>query len=253
MRAVTRIASHRGGTLESGDSTPSAFRMTASLPVEEVEFDVHPTADGHIVVHHDPTLDRTTDRRGEIAKLTLAEVKAARLNHSPGEAPLTLPELCAIFRPTPIALRCEIKAGADGLPYPGFADRVIDVLSTEGMLERTVFSSFLLEVAAALRPSLWLVSPPVLRQVGPAEVIALAQTRGIAEIAVKVDLADAPLAGMVQAAGLAFGVYGAHSAAQIDHALALGAKVMTTDRPRLALERRQNFPNVAVSDVHARI
>ncbi|MDH2325783.1 glycerophosphodiester phosphodiesterase family protein [Cereibacter sp. SYSU M97828] len=250
---MTRIASHRGGTLESGDSTPSAFRMTAALPVDEVEFDLHPTADGHIVVHHDPTLDRTTDRGGEIAMLTLAEVKSARLNHSPGEAPLTLPELCAIFRPTPIALRCEIKAGADGLPYPGFADRVVAELKREGMLERTVFSSFLLEVAAALRPSLWLVSQPVLRQVGAAGVIALARTRSIAEIAVKVDLADAPLRDMVQAAGLEFGVYGAHSAAQIDHALALGVKVMTTDRPGLALERRQNFPKVAVSDVQARI
>lgn len=247
MRAVTRIASHRGGVLEAADSSPSAFRRTATLAVEEVEFDLHPSADGHIVVHHDATLDRTTDRTGQIARLTLAQIKAARIDHSPGEAPLTLPELCAIFRPTPIALRAEIKhPGAD------FAAHAVQALQAEGMLDRTVFSSFLLESLTMDHPRLWLVSAKVLTQLGPRTVIHLARAKGIPEIGVKIDLADAPLRDTVLAAGLEFGVYGAHSAEQIDRALALGAKVMTTDRPSLALLRRQNFPNTAVSSVQAR-
>ena len=36
---MTRIASHRGGTLEFGDSTPQGFAATAKMPLEEVEFD----------------------------------------------------------------------------------------------------------------------------------------------------------------------------------------------------------------------
>jgi glycerophosphoryl diester phosphodiesterase len=41
-----------------------------------LELDVHATADGHLVCCHDPTVDRTTNGTGCIARMTLAEVKA---------------------------------------------------------------------------------------------------------------------------------------------------------------------------------
>lgn len=44
-----------------------------------METDVHTTSDGQLVVHHDAELDRTTDRTGQIANLTLAEVRRARV------------------------------------------------------------------------------------------------------------------------------------------------------------------------------
>ena len=45
--------------------------------VTMVECDVQMTGDGHIVVIHDPTLDRTSDRTGDVRSLSLAEVQAA--------------------------------------------------------------------------------------------------------------------------------------------------------------------------------
>lgn len=240
---MTRIASHRGGTLEFGDSTSAGFAATARMPVEEVEFDVHPTADGAIVVHHDATLDGTTDRTGAIAGLTVAEVKAATINYGRGDHPLTLGELCAVFRESPVDFRCEIKPGADGRPYPGFVQRVVELLAREAMLERTVFSSFLVgsldDIRAATdRPRLWLVSPPVLQQLGAAAVIEVARAHAIPEIGVHIDTADAALMAEVVAAGLDFGCWAAHSADQIGKALDLGVKVFTSDRPSLAVAIR---------------
>ncbi|WP_128253117.1 glycerophosphodiester phosphodiesterase family protein [Falsirhodobacter deserti] len=237
---MTRIASHRGGTLEFGDSTPAGFKATARMALEEVEFDLHPTADGAIVVHHDPTLDRTTDRTGAIAGLPLAEVQAATIDYGQSGHPLTLAEFCGIFAGSPVAFRCEIKPGADGRAYDGFVPKVIVELATHERLEGTTFSSFLLDTVEALapHPRLWLVSEPVLRQVGTRGVIALAQARGIAEIGVHIDEADAALMAEVQAAGLAFGCWAAHSATQISKALDLGVKVFTTDRPSLAIAIR---------------
>lgn len=245
-RLMTRIASHRGGTLEYGDSTPRGFAATAAMPLEEVEFDVHPTADGAIVVHHDPTLEGTTDRMGAIAGLTLAEVKAATINYSAGGHPLTLEELCALYASSSVDFRCEIKPGADGSPYAGFVPKVIDLLFRQGMLARTTFSSFLLstldELALATdRPRLWLVSPPVLRQVGVEGVIELCKAHGIAEIGVHIDTADAALAATMRGAGVDFGCWAAHAPAQIDKALTLGVKVFTTDRPTLAICLRTAF------------
>lgn len=240
---MTRIASHRGGTLEFGDSTPQGFIATARMALEEVEFDVHPTVDRAIIVHHDPTLDATTDRSGAIAGLTEVEVKGATINYGAGGHPMTLQELCSVFSPSSVDFRCEIKPGADGRPYANFVPDVVGTLDRHGMLGRTTFSSFLVEVLDLLdaetdRPKLWLVSQPVLHQLGAAAVIETAIAHRIPEIGVHVDLADAQLKTAVQAAGLDFGCWAAHSAQQIEKALALGVKVFTTDRPSLAVAIR---------------
>ena len=242
---MTRIASHRGGTLEFGDSTPTGFRASSRLPLDELEFDVHPTADGAIIVHHDPTLDRTTDSTGEICRLAEAQVRAARIDYSRGESPISLGELCAIYAKSHVDFRCEIKPGVGGRAYPDFVPKVIAELDGQAMLQRTVFSSFLLHSldelrAATTRPLLWLVSPPVLIQVGAQGGIELALSHGIPEIGVHIDHADAALMAQAQAAGLDFGCWAAHDTGQITKALDLGVKVFTTDRPSLAIALRND-------------
>ena len=243
---MTRIASHRGGTLEFGDSTPHGFAATARMALEEVEFDVHPTADGAIMVHHDATLDGTTDRSGVIAAMSEAEVRAAVINYGAGGHPISLAELCALYADSTVDFRCEIKPGVDGRPYENFVPHVVEILARHGMLERTIFSSFLVESqdalsAATSRPKLWLVSPPVLRQLGAAAVIEVAKSHNIPEIGVHVDTADTALMAEIEAAGLDFGCWAAHSARQIEKVLALGVKVFTTDRPSLAIAIRNRF------------
>uniref|UniRef100_UPI0004A33C27 glycerophosphodiester phosphodiesterase family protein n=1 Tax=Salinispora cortesiana TaxID=1305843 RepID=UPI0004A33C27 len=56
-----------------------------------VEIDVRRTADGHLVLMYDSTVDRTTDGTGAVSELTLAEVKQLRLKRGLGgsQAPLT--------------------------------------------------------------------------------------------------------------------------------------------------------------------
>ena len=243
---VTRIASHRGGTLEFGDSTWAGFNATAAMAVEEVEFDLHPTADGRIIVHHDATLDRTTDTHGAIAEMMADDVRAAIVDHAGAGFchPLFAEELCAIFADSPVTFRCEIKPDHKGLPYPGFVPKAVAALEQGGKLSTTTFSSFLLDTLADLadatdRPALWLVSPSILSQVGTRGVIEIARLRGIAEISVNIDTSSAKLKEMAEDAGLAFGCWAAHARPQIEKALDLGVKVFTTDRPTLALAIRR--------------
>ncbi|KZM48803.1 glycerophosphodiester phosphodiesterase family protein [Labrenzia sp. OB1] len=243
---MTRIASHRGGTLEFGDSTPAGFAATAGLALEEVEFDLHPTSDGALVVHHDPTLDRTTDRSGAIRDMSEAEVRAAVIDYGAGGHPMLLEQLCSLYRDSRVDFRCEIKPGPDGRPYEDFVPHVVETLERQGMLERTVFSSFLIEThkhlaTATDRPRLWLVSPPVLIQLGLPTVIKLARDHNIPEIGVHVDCADRSIMSATQAAGLEFGCWAAHTQEQIEKALTLGVKVFTTDRPSLAIAIRNRL------------
>ncbi|MFC9438560.1 glycerophosphodiester phosphodiesterase [Nocardia sp. NPDC057030] len=74
-REVTVIA-HRGLAPGLPENTLAAFRGAIALGVDGIELDLRVTADGQLVVLHDDTVDRTTDGRGRVAELTLAEVKA---------------------------------------------------------------------------------------------------------------------------------------------------------------------------------
>jgi glycerophosphoryl diester phosphodiesterase len=67
---------HRGGAREAPSNTIWAMRRAVALGATALEMDVHPTADGHLVVCHDPTVERTTNGSGSISGLTLAQVQS---------------------------------------------------------------------------------------------------------------------------------------------------------------------------------
>ena len=70
------IIAHRGASGQglAPENTLVAFRLALELGADLVELDAHRTKDGHIVVIHDDSLDRTTDRFGKIRDLTLGEI-----------------------------------------------------------------------------------------------------------------------------------------------------------------------------------
>ena len=72
---VANVA-HRGASGNFPENTLRAFQMALEIGVDEIEFDLRMTGDGHLVVMHDATVDRTTDGTGAIGELTLAEIRA---------------------------------------------------------------------------------------------------------------------------------------------------------------------------------
>jgi glycerophosphoryl diester phosphodiesterase len=71
---VLNIA-HRGASGTFPENTLSAFRAAIDAGADMCELDVQLTRDGAVVVIHDDTVERTTDGNGEVAKLTLEELK----------------------------------------------------------------------------------------------------------------------------------------------------------------------------------
>jgi glycerophosphoryl diester phosphodiesterase len=69
------VFAHRGASGSHPENTASAFSEALRLGVEAVEFDVRLSADREMVVCHDATVDRTSDGRGEIRQLVLAQIK----------------------------------------------------------------------------------------------------------------------------------------------------------------------------------
>jgi glycerophosphoryl diester phosphodiesterase len=71
------VVGHRGNAAHAPENTIESFQQAVAIGVDALELDVHLSADGHVVVIHDSTLDRTTDRSGRIERLTLAEIRGA--------------------------------------------------------------------------------------------------------------------------------------------------------------------------------
>jgi glycerophosphoryl diester phosphodiesterase len=74
-RKVVVIA-HRGEHLHYPENTLPAFQEAIRLGADFFELDVQTTADGKLVLSHDSEVDRRTNGRGEISKMTFAEVRA---------------------------------------------------------------------------------------------------------------------------------------------------------------------------------
>ncbi|TPE61556.1 hypothetical protein FJQ54_08165 [Sandaracinobacter neustonicus] len=70
------LVAHRGRSPDRPENTLAAFRQAIALGVDIIEIDLRMTADGEIVILHDPTVDRTTDGTGDVSTLTLDQVKA---------------------------------------------------------------------------------------------------------------------------------------------------------------------------------
>ena len=69
-----RVVAHRGGGAFAPENTLGAIRRGASLGFKGVEFDVMLAGDGTPVVIHDETVERTTNGRGEVSKMTYDEL-----------------------------------------------------------------------------------------------------------------------------------------------------------------------------------
>jgi len=70
------VIAHRGDSAHRPENTLASFASALEVGASVVELDVQLTADDHVVVLHDPTVDRTTDGRGDVGRMKLAEVRA---------------------------------------------------------------------------------------------------------------------------------------------------------------------------------
>jgi len=91
---------HRGTKKYAPENTLRAHEAAYALGARAIEFDVRCTKDGHFVVIHDARVDRTTDGRGWVKEMTLAEIKTldAGISKGPGFAGEPIPTLREALR-----------------------------------------------------------------------------------------------------------------------------------------------------------
>jgi glycerophosphoryl diester phosphodiesterase len=136
------IVGHRGARNIWPENSLDGFRRTRDLGVDGVEFDVHVARDGELVVIHDPTLERTTEGQGAVAKRTAAELAATPLRNGGGAGVPSLDAVLEVFGGTAIELHIEIKTDANGRLYPGLEHRLVDLVTRRCLLDRAILTCF---------------------------------------------------------------------------------------------------------------
>jgi glycerophosphoryl diester phosphodiesterase len=83
VMVVAHRACWRDGAPENG---LNAVKACISMDVDMIEIDVRSTKDGHLVLMHDDTVDRTTNGTGAVSEMTFAQIQALRLRAGAGGA-----------------------------------------------------------------------------------------------------------------------------------------------------------------------
>ena len=131
---------HRGASGNFPENTVCAFRAAIDAGAEMCELDVQLSRDGAIVVIHDETVERTTDGKGEVAELTLEELKrldaGAKFKGGAvkGERIPTLDEVFSVTSGK-CGLNIELKAG-------GLEHQVAQIMQARNALADSIVSSF---------------------------------------------------------------------------------------------------------------
>ncbi len=111
------ICAHRGASETHPENTLAAFKEAVRLGAQMVEFDVRITKDKKLVIIHDKSVDRTTNSKGLISELTLAEIKELdagswKSKEFKDEKVPTLKEALAVF-PKNIWLNIHLKGNKE--------------------------------------------------------------------------------------------------------------------------------------------
>jgi len=153
MKHGMEIVAHRGLSRDCPENTLPAFAAAAKLKLDAIEFDVHLTRDGVLVVTHDDTIERCSNGQGRVGDLTWDELRNLDFGSwkAPRFAGTRIPSLDetleTILTSNPAQhLLVEIKEND-----PACARRVLDRLQHGVPAELWMMTSFHLDILKLLR------------------------------------------------------------------------------------------------------
>ena len=226
------LIAHRGASAEAPESSIAACELALEQGADGLELDIHLSADGHPVVIHDFTLERTTDGAGPVGALRVRELK--RLDAGgwhdrrfQGQRIQTLQEVLERFRDR-TRFWLELKGGP--ALYPGLPERVVSTIEIYDVVHRVVVQSFdpaaiteVRELNREIRVGAVVARAPLDR--------ALLVPGTVDAICPALVACSAGLIGEVRQAGLDCHVWTVNEPAQVDRLVGWGVSGIITDRP----------------------
>ncbi len=138
------IIAHRGASAYAPENTLAAFDLAVRQGADAIELDAKLTKDGHVVVFHDQTLERTTGVYGRVSEKNLAELRRldAGSHFDIAYKGETIPTLDEVFE----ALGKKIFINIELTNYASLNDdlplKVVEAVRRHHLTQWVMFSSF---------------------------------------------------------------------------------------------------------------
>jgi glycerophosphoryl diester phosphodiesterase len=132
---------HRGARAYAPENTLTSFKKAIEIGVDAIELDVRKTKDNQLVVIHDADIKRTTNGKGLVGELTLAQIKG--YSAEKGEKVPTLQEALD-FLDKKVKVLVELKE-------TGIEEQVLSTVQSMGLEKKVVIISFLEEALTKVR------------------------------------------------------------------------------------------------------
>ncbi len=145
VSAVTKCCAHRGDNRNAPENTLPAIALAVEKQVQQIEFDVQRTIDGHLVIMHDATVDRTTNGSGKVEQLTFEQIRALDAGSwfSDEFTGTRVPTLEEVLELIPHTILCNVHLKGD----PQLGADTAKVIATVNRLDHC-FLACTLEMAA---------------------------------------------------------------------------------------------------------
>lgn len=137
------VAAHRGDWKYAPENSLEGLRNAIFFGADIIETDVRPTADGHFIVMHDATVDRTTNGTGVISQMKLSDIRQLRLRTNWGQSTQfkvpTLEEYLAEARGKAIIYLDKAGIDVPNTEEGSTVKALLEVLRREGALQEAMF------------------------------------------------------------------------------------------------------------------
>ena len=139
------IFAHRGASAQAPENTLASFELALSQGADAIELDAKLSADGEVVVIHDPTVDRTTNGHGRVAQLSLTELHSldAGSFFSEKYRGQKIPLLEEVFEAVGKKLFINVELKNYDAPYDQLVEKVCALVKKHEMEKKIILSSFL--------------------------------------------------------------------------------------------------------------
>ena len=131
------VIAHRGDWRNFPENSLEAFDSAIKMGVDVIELDVHRTADGHIVVCHDKTINRTTNGKGKISELSLDSIRncSLRSGHNVVMKRYKMPTLEEALDLCKGRALINIDKGIN------YYDQILEMLAKRNMVDQVIIKS----------------------------------------------------------------------------------------------------------------
>jgi glycerophosphoryl diester phosphodiesterase len=151
------LLAHRGDFVHAPENTLPAFEQAIQKGADGIELDVKLTADDHVVVIHDSTVDRTTDGKGRVSSMTLEAIRKLDAGGWFDEkfSGAKIPLLEEVFETVGRDKIINIELKNYSSPFNGLVVKVCELIKRHNNHDQIIFSSFYstnLKIAAQVLP-----------------------------------------------------------------------------------------------------